>query len=733
VAGFLQQIAGLVPADWFGGPTGPRPTRGPAPAARPPGAAGAAPEAAGAAADAQAPAAQLHQAMGGVALDEVAAAQTLSAQSPATMPAVSAHYQRLAGAPLEEDLADRLPAGVTTRGAEPGEGSAAAQAAPATASAPAAPEAAAQAAPATAAAPAAPEVATPAAPTAPEAATPAATEAATPAAPATAAAPGTVATPPAPTAATQAAAATQDAHAIEARQALGAKMDKMPDLSPEKRARIAERLNGLTGEALVAETQAIERSLSGPNGERALSTYSDLAELSASDPRAKDRLSPELVAMLVTGVGDRASDSDRGQAGLMGGMQARQAASALLAMNEADYGHLVGVLKKAGTGPDGQPAAGADPHAEQTLLLKGLAARRDAYGAGASASAGSGPDAAAGPSPAEQATSQLDTFASQIRGEGRESLVNRTTLRDVDDANTSTMDPKHPTQHNDTKGDNDGLRQRYRNSCVPTTMQLMRGDLDPIYAAQVHAEGIDDLDPAKPTAREERDMLRAHGSDSSSVLGTDAKANLGAQSTKAGLSNAETLKLNDLIQGHPGVEGEAALAKLRAANDGHPTDAELRGMEDNAGVTKDAGMTARDAVGIAEGAAHLGLTERWVNGMDFDPANPGRLKSTGVPDAGVKHLDGIEKRLEDGQPVPFGMDWQSGGRSSGHQMYMSDVRKGPDGERMFLVSDPGNGATRWVKEKDLRDNSWYDKTFMSQPTGVTAEISDIVVGKDQTV
>jgi hypothetical protein len=192
-------------------------------------------------------------------------------------------------------------------------------------------------------------------------------------------------------------------------------------------------------------------------------------------------------------------------------------------------------------------------------------------------------------------------------------------------------------------------------------------------------------------------------------------------------------KLGDLVHGRAGVEGEAALAKLRAANDGHPTEAELRGMEDNAAVTKDEGMTARDATGIAEGTAHLGLEERWVNGMDFDPANPGALKPTGKPDAGINHLDGIEQRLEDGQPVPFGMTWKSGARSSGHQMYMSDVRKAPDGSRMFLVSDPGNGATRWVKEKDLRDDSWYDKTFMSQPNGVTAEISNITVGRDQVV
>lgn len=190
-------------------------------------------------------------------------------------------------------------------------------------------------------------------------------------------------------------------------------------LDEKQQAAIKERTQGLSGAALVQEMAALKRAMSGPNADRALATYSDLSKLAAMDPKAKERLTPE-VMMMVSGVGDRRTDSDRGQSGILGGRQARDSAQGLLSMNDSDYKKTVELLHQAGTDKDGKEIPGADPHAEQALILKAIAARKQQFKAVDEGAV----DKVLGvlglhDSPAAKAAKDIKGFAKDIRGTKR--------------------------------------------------------------------------------------------------------------------------------------------------------------------------------------------------------------------------------------------------------------------------------------------------------------------------
>lgn len=519
--------------------------------------------------------------------------------------------------------------------------------------------------------------------------------------PAPAPTPGTASTtPPAP--AQIKASPEQLKHADEVRKSLDEKMGKMGDLTPAQRALIDGRVKGLSGDALVSEMATIERSLSGPNADRALATYSDLSKMAAVDPKAKARISPEVVAMLVTGVGDRRTASDRGQEGILGGRQARDSAQGLVNMSDEDYQKTMQVLSLAGTDKDGKPVAGADRNAEQSLILKSVAARRDQVK----------PETIFDKigsifgmeSQNKKANQDISQFATDIRGMKRDDLIRQTTLLDVDDQNTSTVDPNNIAANNDTKVDNDGLFQRFTTTCGPTTAQMVRGEADPIYALKVHREGINNPDPTTQTAKEQKKVLEDNGGVAVSRLGSQARSNVNGQldqlASAGKLTVDQRASLERYLTGQAGnniaqaITAGTTLAQLRATNGGHPNDQEIAAMRAD-GNKSAAGMGLEPALDtVSQPGTHIDYQTEGVG--------PGGVASK---------LSTADALLKDGQDVPFRL-----ANSGGHFMMLSDVRTDASGNKKYLMSDPWTGGTRWVSSSDLTSGNF------SQPGGAFSEV-----------
>jgi hypothetical protein len=103
--------------------------------------------------------------------------------------------------------------------------------------------------------------------------------------------------------------------------------------------------------------------------------------------------------------------------------------------------------------------------------------------------------------------SEVETFADDIRGMKRDELILNTTLQDIDDVNTSTADSDNINGTNDTKVNNDGLYQRFHDSCAPTSSQILRGEADPAYALKVRRDDVREGDRRIVVAGEDHAAL----------------------------------------------------------------------------------------------------------------------------------------------------------------------------------------------------------------------------------
>ncbi len=494
------------------------------------------------------------------------------------------------------------------------------------------------------------------------------------------------------------------------RDGLHDQIDKLgANLTKDQKDRILARTKGLSGDDLVKEMATIENALKGKNADRALATYAELDEMIAKHPEAKDRLNSDTMGMLVTGVANSRTESDRGQAGILGARQARDSAQALIDMNPDEFAKTQKLLDEAGKDPSGKPAPGADPAAEQALILKAVASRRDDFKHGAIIDAVSKVSDTAGiPSPNTKANQDLEQFAKDIRGMKRDDLIQNTTLIDIDDKNTSTTDPDN-NKASDTKTDNDGLFQRFTTTCGPTTSQMVRGESDPIYALKIRQNHFNDNDPNSEFAQEQKKVLEANGGVGVSRLGDNARGDttnqLNSMVTSKEISGDQYIAVKQMMNGGPlsaddQKKATAALDVLRKKNDGHPTDAELAAMKTDAGKNA-AGMVLDPALNtIASPGTHLNYQGNWVG-------------NAGVTNAQMGNVDTM---LKDGQDVPIRI---AGTGNSGHFMMVSDVRGEPGKDRKYLVSDPWSGATRWVPEADLQSGNFTTKEFQLGQAGIT--------------
>lgn len=479
----------------------------------------------------------------------------------------------------------------------------------------------------------------------------------------------------------------QLAAAETARAGLQDQLTGLQRLSPERAALVMNRVQGLEGEALVREMELISHAMSSPNPERALGAYGEIQRIIEEDPENAARLNTEVIEMMVNGVANRRTDSDRGQEGILGVTQVRDAARGLLNMSDDQYAATMDTLRQAGQDEDGNPVEGADAGAEQALLLKAVGARRDRLQGhwydGLSRFLGNTPES-------DTALSEITTFADDIRGTERDELIRTTTLQDLDDENTSDFDPDNPLDHSDTRVNNDGLYQRFDMSCAPTSSQILRGEADPIFARQLHQDGgVTNPNSHSQSADQQRDQLENNGGVAVSRLGqaatTHYNATAGELEMNGVITSDERTALDRRLAGQQLSEEEEAAAnraleQVRANGEDHPTDEEILAMQENHGKAGVGMMYDTALNNVTSDATHMQYG--WQ----------GQL--------GAGDLDGIDQRLMDGEDVPFQIDWANGA----HAMSITDVRYNADGTRMYLVSDPWEGDTNWVSQADLLAN-----------------------------
>jgi hypothetical protein len=441
-----------------------------------------------------------------------------------------------------------------------------------------------------------------------------------------------------------------------------------------------------TPEQLKRGVALVKDAWNRPNTGRTVSAATDLARIRMSNLRDNGKLTPDMEDALLRGVADRKSDSDRGQAGILGDAQVRDAASTVYKMNAPDLDTLNGLIADAGKGPDGKVAAGADVSAERALIMKAVAARKDRL---------SDPDVDV----SGKAMAEIAAFAKDVRGLNRDELIRTTTALDVQGASNA-----------------DGLAQKYDNTCAPTTGQMLRAEQDPVFARQLNQAGLNSTDPTGPTADDQAWELHA-SSDQNHVAVTRAEVadrtsvvnliNSGAFSasdaallTKAVSDGGFTPK-NDTEK----AKFDGALARLRTVRPDLTDDKLARFQE----VDRSEGGTSVQ-LGVQMGAGQ--------NLVNHD------VKQAQLGDA----LSDVRSKLKDGQAVPIRIGYtvdngkgQQAFDGSGHAMLFSDYRDGK-----YLLSDPYSGKTAWVTEDQIKRGTFaqdfglttgnaYVTNYLTQP------------------
>jgi len=435
------------------------------------------------------------------------------------------------------------------------------------------------------------------------------------------------------------------------------------------RDRVLDRIDAMPEADRARERALLERVAAGPNAPRAVEAYDEISEIAASSSTARERLTPDVREALVRGVADARVPGDaNGDEGVMGVRQATTAARALVDMPADRYDFIQANLARAGGGHVASPAA--DAVTERALILEAVAARA--------------PELSRRGERGDAALREVTGFAADIRGLPRDELVRTTTAVDVD--------ASHATSRRTDVTDGDGLLQRYTDSCGPTAAQIARAELDPVYARELHREGVTSLGPDGEIAREQRDTLEDHGG--VAVTRRAAAARERFDAALEGESPEVRRRLEDYASGRLARRGDVDalmqasvdLERIRAEHPGSLSTEDLRMIRGERTSGGD-GMDAPDALDdIARGAAHSRYASRSVG-------------SHGLTE---RQADDIARRLERGDDVGLRVSDRAG--EGGHFMMITDVR-GEGDARQFMVSDPWSGRTTWIPEGDLRSRS----------------------------
>lgn len=400
------------------------------------------------------------------------------------------------------------------------------------------------------------------------------------------------------------------------------------------------------------------------NVARAMQGHKELEALRTKDDPKHARLTDGVIEMLVWGIAERRAKGSFGKEGLLGIDQALNAARGLLALSPA--GFVATMLKLARVGGKG---GWSNKRTEAVLILKAVAARTTRFAADEKAALG-----------------EIAGYAEGIRGEDISKLSSQSSLRDI--------------------GGDSGLRQKYTMSCGPTSIQIVQGEADPIYASTVSKTSKHDL-TYKNKVGAEQEKLLVHAAaprllkDRYTKFVTDAGAASAADA-------ANWAALTNWLGGNPADAAKLAEGKKLAKAKGY-TDAEIADFKKyQAGLTSEPGLSVGDFQNRLTAAKLTSITNVAYPLKQFTKANPPK-------DA---DLQSMWDRLWRGNDILIGVMWNAGG---GHYMTLTDVMGDPAkgvSTRRFLLSDPWEGRSEWIVGTDLKagkfgkaGSGWIDDIY----------------------
>lgn len=407
-----------------------------------------------------------------------------------------------------------------------------------------------------------------------------------------------------------------------------------------------------------------------PNAERAKALQKKLKSKQSDHP---ERINEELVSLLVMAVAmPRDLFNDKGQAGVIGIDHALNAVDALVLLSDSDYEKIMGLLAK--SGDDWGEVA------QKATLLKALAARKKDL-------------EKAGPQ-TEKAIKQMGEFAEAIRGMDRDELLEATTVSD--------------------RGSGTGLQQRYTMSCGPTSIQIVKAEIDPIYALSLtkQADGIKSLKTGVPLADEQKKMLEKANKKKGVAFPRNVSMDVKKDWDKMGKAvtahingikdNAEKLKANKAIgavvlylqkKPYNAAQYTKGVTLLKTVLPGVDVDKRLPEWRTHY-VSLSSGMP-----GLKGADVEMLLKDQLSDTSDEEfkmitTFTKGKKKVAWKVN---KHMATIDKALFEGKQVPFAVLWSKGG---GHVMVLVDM-KGKKKGTAYLIAEPWRGQSYWISRKDF--------------------------------
>jgi hypothetical protein len=230
----------------------------------------------------------------------------------------------------------------------------------------------------------------------------------------------------------------------------------------------------------------------------------------------------------------------------------------------------------------------------------------------------------------------IEKFADQIRGKGSTWLSEN--LRATGDADNAP-----------------GLKQQWSCSCAPTTAEVVRAEMDPIFALKLHQENTD-ITQADPRPRNPYDPSEYTG-------GTGPKGDRGVADDQ-----------REILEGNDGN----AVERNKEGGRGMPTDDALNTETKWTGITYE-GHEARPM-------------------SHYDVGGPGNAAFHQI---GQERLDTAMAKLDAdlANGIPCALRITDADNAGGHAVAVTGVQAGPP--KTYIIHDPWDGKTVHVKASDL--------------------------------
>ncbi len=420
------------------------------------------------------------------------------------------------------------------------------------------------------------------------------------------------------------------------------------------------RKPGLIPEGEKSFKDVKEQAKNSANPLRAKRALQKLNALRAGDKHVPKRLNRPIIKLLVWGVATAMNSSDEGKEGIIGIHHAENAAKALIHMPRSAYAQIVTQLVMSGDPKNAKSSA----HVESILILKAVAARRHEFTHGKESDAGK----------------EVSDFAEEIRGKDAEQLK--------EDTSTSAH------------GGGDGLQQKFTMSCGPTSIQIVHGESDPVFALKVSKDNKHNLNYKTSTGEQQKDYLNQKHlprlvEAAWKQYGTKIQAR--AKSHPADLP--KLIALDNWIKGAAHDASKLAGGKAWAHSAGFSDD--ILGEFKKYYPFPEPGWQNSDFQNKANAEV-----KHPANAKFDERAIPPKWKSIAGkmrPISTMKKRDTnrLYRALFDGRDIPMGIMWYDGG---GHFMVFTDCKTKTSGGkkvRYFLLSDPWEGKSAWISEENV--------------------------------